>query len=160
MSRLILFYQSKVALAIIGAVLCGGGAAWVAAVPFTGTPNRTASTQPQSYAGIAAIGTGTATPAARTPGKSPTATPTPTPTAGNGQPNPLRGVVANVDTSTNSFTVRVFGGATKSVIVTSQTTFQGVASSLSGLSPGWTVQVRGVYRADGALVASDVNSDN
>jgi hypothetical protein len=177
MSRLILFFQSKVALAVIGAVLCGGGAALVAAVPFSGFTNHAAPQQPQSFASIAAIGTGTATPAARTPGssptpggsptpgKSPTATPTPrpptpTPTPKAGQAGSVRGTVTNVNTNTSLFAVRVFTGATTTVVVNSQTTFQGACTSLSGLHAGWSVTVQGVYQADGSLLANAVHSDD
>lgn len=166
MSRLILFFQSKVTLAIIGAVLCGGGAALVAAMPFTGTINHGAPQQPQGFASIAAVGTGTATVGSSpTPGKSPTATPTPrlptpTPTPRAGQAGGVRGTVTNVNTSTSLFTVRVFTGATTNVIVNSQTTFQGACTSLSGLHTGWSVIVQGVYQADGSLLANAVNSDD
>jgi hypothetical protein len=173
MSRLILFFQSKVALAIIGAVLLGGGAALAAAGPFGASPHPSTTQQPQSYANISSNGNGTATPGSSTPeaspaatptsGTSPTATPTrrpptPTPTPGIGQPTSLRGSVTNVNTSANLFKIRLSTGSIKTVTVTPQTTFTGACTSLGGLRSGWQVDVQGAYQADGSFAATAVNS--
>jgi hypothetical protein len=187
MSRLIPFFRSKLALALLGAVLCAGGAAFAAVGPFTMTANHAAPPQPQTYVGSSANGTGTPTPGtaapgttptpaatsgvtpgatpSATPGRSPTATPTPrpptpTPTPQAGQAGSLHGTVTNVNTSTNQFTVRTFTGTTTTVAVNAQTTFQGACTSLSGLRTGWSVAAQGIYQADGSLLATAVNSDN
>lgn len=182
MSRLILFFQNKIAIAILGAVVCGGGAAFVAAGAFTMITNHAAPQQPQTYADISSNGTGTPTPGtavpgttpttaaatpgatpSATPGTSPTATPTPrpptpTPTPKAGQAGIIQGTVTTVNTSTSLFTVRVFPGATETVVVNSQTSFQGACTSLSGLQSGWQVSVHGTYQADGSFAASSVYS--
>jgi hypothetical protein len=160
MSRFIVFFQSKVALAIIGTVLFGGGAALVAAAPFTIT-NHAATKQAQNYTEISANGNETATPTTPTPGKSPTATPTPrppTPTAGSAQIITLHGTVGTINTGAGTFTIKLGGGSTKTVRVTSQTTFQGDATSLSGIHSGWHVDVQGVYQANGTFTAYSINA--
>jgi cytoskeletal protein RodZ len=178
MSRRILFFQSKVALAIIGAVLIGGGAALMASASFSATPNQSSTNQSQNYVNVPTSGgsapssattpttsaSGTTPSPTSTPGKSPTATPTrrpptPTPTPKNGQAGTINGTVTSVDTTANQFTVRMISGALKTVFVNSQTTFQGACTSLSGLHTGWDVVVQGVYQGS-ALLATDVNSDN
>src|SRR5690242_1460343 len=99
MSRLRYFFQSKVALAIIGTVLFGGSAAVLASASFA-PANQPSATQLQSNINNSSDGSNTSTPEASpsatpTPGKSPTATPTrtPTPTPGIGQPTSLGGTV-------------------------------------------------------------------
>jgi hypothetical protein len=166
MSRRILLFQSKVALAIIGTVLIGGGAAFIAAASFSATPSQTAANQSQNYVNIPASGDDTATPAtatsATTPGKSPTATPTrrpptPTPTTGGSQATNLRGTVTSVDTANNQFTVMTSSGA-RTVTVTPQTSFTGACTSLSGMQTQWKVVAQGVYKADGTFAATSVYS--
>lgn len=167
MSRLILFFQSKVVLAIIGTVLFGGTAALLAGGAFTGPGTQPTAQQPQTYANISSSGTSTSTAltatATVTPGISPTATPTPrqptpTPTTPSEQATTLHGTVTSVNTSSSLFTVRISGGATKTVTVQPQTIFQGACTSLSGMQTGWHVTVRGIYQTDGSFAASNVTS--
>jgi Domain of unknown function (DUF5666) len=172
MGRLMVLFQSKVALAIIGTLLLGSGAALIAAGPFSATANQTTTRQSPNYTIGSANGTATATPAPSatnnppgvtpTSGKTPTATPKPrpptaTPTTGSGQVTTLNGTVTSVNTAANQFTVRS-GGVTKTVTVTSQTTFTGACTSLSGMNTGWQVRAQGTYQADGSFAASSVNS--
>lgn len=158
MHTVILLLKSKVALAIIGTVLFGSMGAFIATFPFSSVfqsaPNSSASIQAQ--AGLAAIGASTATPDA-----SASSTPRPhatTPTGG--QLTDLRGTVSSTNPGASSFLIRQFNGATTTVMVTSKTTFQGDAQSLSGLQPGWHVDVKGTYQANGTFTASLVNANN
>ena len=161
MSRLILFFQSKIALAMIGTVLFGGGAALIAASSFSVIPNQSTTNQAQTSANISANRNGTSTPSTSGTSSTPTATPKPrppTPTPGSGQATNLRGTVTSVNTAASLFTVRLYGGAAKTIIVQTQTTFQGACTALSGMHTGWQVVVKGKYQADGSFVASNVTS--
>jgi hypothetical protein len=145
MSRLILFFQSKVALAIMGAVLFGGGAALLASASFAPNASQAAAAQSQTRTNLSTSENGT----------TPTATATRTPTA---QATSLHGSVTSVNISANLFTVRISGGATRTVVVTSQTLFQGACSTLGGLHTGWHVVVEGAYQDDGTFAATAVTS--
>jgi hypothetical protein len=172
MSRLMLLFHSKVAIAIIGAVLCGGGAAWIVSTPFDFSSGHTPSAQFQTQAGAAGIAGETAAPgtpqATNTPGSRPSATPTPgstrqpipTATPGAGQTVDLHGRVGTVNSAAETFTIRLINGTTKTVVVTAQTTYQGAATSLNTLYSGWRVEVQGVTQADGSIMASVVNESN
>jgi hypothetical protein len=165
MSGLILFLKSKVVLAILGAVLFGTAGALVAAVPFGSTPPGSSSSAPQGQAGLIALDNATATPVRATPGSAgaPTNTPTkipapkPTNTPGTGGTT-LRGVVQSVNTSANTFTIKLGNGTITTVAVTANTVFQGRATSLSGLQVGWSVRVTGTTQADGTFAATNVNA--
>jgi hypothetical protein len=168
MSKLIPYFQSKIALAIIGTLVFGGGAALLASASFGPT------TQAQTNTNISANANTTATPGTTIPGTTPTttsapsatptATPTPrpptptsTPAPGIGQPTTLTGTVTSVNNAGNLFKVRS-GGVTKTVTVTSQTTFTGACTSLSGMQTQWKVTVQGAYQDDGTFAATAVNS--
>lgn len=161
MSGLILFLKSKIVLAILGAVLFGTAGALVAAVPFSSTPSGSSSSALQGQAGLAALDDATATPVRATPSSTsaPTKTPTkipapkPTNTPGTG----LRGTVQSVNTSANTFTIKLFSGTTTTVAVTANTVFQGHANSLSSLQAGWKVYVMGTYQGS-TFTATDVNA--
>lgn len=176
MSRRILFFQSKVALAIIGTLLIGGGAALMASASFSAAPNQSSTNQSQNYVNASTseddtpssattptTSTAGTTPSSTpTPGKSPTATPTrrpptPTPTPGIGQATSFTGTVISVDTAASLFKVSS-GGVTKTVTVTSQTTFTGACTALSGMHTQWWVDVHGAYQADGTFAATSVKS--
>ena len=165
MSGLILFFKSKVVLAILGAVLFGTAGAMVATFPFGSVPSSSSASARQGQAGVAALDNTTATPAGTTPSsttmptKTPTRAPTPKPTntPGTGSVT-LRATVQSVNTSANTFTVKLFSGTITTVTVTANTVFQGGANSLSGLQVGWSVSVKGTYQTDGTFAASNVNA--
>jgi Domain of unknown function (DUF5666) len=140
MNGLVSFLRGKTALAILGVVIFGGSAAYFAAGSVTERVNPTASRQPQT--------SGTTTTQPRSP--------TPVPSAG--LQVDIHGTVTQVNTSANQFTVLVITGFTTNVAVNSQTTFEGASTSLRGLQTGWSVDVAGVYQADGSLLANDVSS--
>ncbi len=167
MSRLMLLFHSKVAIAIIGAVLCGGGAAWMVSTPFDFSSGHTPSAQFQTQAGAAGIAGETAAPgtpqATNTPGSRPSATPTPrstrspAPTATPGsQGITLRGSVGSVNTNAGTFTL-ISNGVTKTVEVTNNTTYHNGLSSLADLHTGLYVAVRGAYQPDGTFAATSVS---
>lgn len=164
MSGLILFFKSKVVLAIMGAVLFGTAGAMVATLPFGSAHSSPSASARQGQAGVAALDNTTATSSGPTPGstqpaKTPTKAPAPKPTntlgTGGGT---LRGTVQSVNTSANTFTIKLFGGTITTVTVTANTVFQGHASSLSGLQVGWSVSVQGTYQANGTFAATNVNA--
>ncbi|GEM_PF-1426098 len=171
MSRLVLLFRSKVALAIMGAVLCGGGAAWMVATPFNFSSGHSSNAQFQTQAGAVDITGDTATPgatapttpSAAAPGSKPSATSTPkstrspTPTATPGsQGITLRGSVGSVNTNAGTFTL-ISNGVTKTVVVTNNTTYHNGLSSLSDLHSGLYVAVRGTYQPDGTFAATSVS---
>lgn len=181
MSKLIFYLQSKIALAIIGMILFGGGAALIASASFSGAANHASGNQSQNTTNISNNGNPTNAPGASTPttadatpsetpkpGKSPTATPTPrpprptpTPTPGIGQATSLSGTVSYVNTASHLFKVRTSSGGTittRTVTVTSQTTFTGACTSLSGMQTQWKVTIQGAYQADGTFAATAVTS--
>lgn len=171
MSGLILFFKSKVVLAILGAVLFGTAGAMVATFPFGSAPSSPPASARQGQAGVAALDNVTATPArptpssttmpTKTPIKTPTKIPTPRPTntPGTGSVT-LHGTVQSVNTSANTFTIKLFSGTITTVAVTANTIYQGAASSLSSLQAGWLVGVTGIYQTNGTFAATDVNADN
>ncbi len=165
MSGLILFLKSKVVLAILGAVLFGTAGALVAVVPFGSAPPGSSPSALQGQAGLVALDDATATPVRATPGstsaptKTPTKTPAPKPTntPGTGSVT-LRGAVQSVNTSANTFTLKLGNGTITTVAVTANTVFQGHANSLSSLQAGWKVYVTGTTQTDGTFVATNVNA--
>lgn len=160
MSGLILFFKSKLVLAILGAVLFGTAGAVVAAVPFGGPPSSSSSSAPQGQAGLAAVDDATATPdSSATPTKTPTKTPRLTNPPGTGGVT-LHGTVQSVNTAANTFTIKQTNGTITPVVVNAHTTYQGAASSLSSLQAGWLVEVTGIYQTNGTFAASGVNADN
>lgn len=165
MSGLILFFKSKVVLAILGAVLFGTSGALVATVQFGSGPSRSAPSALQGQAGLAAVNNATATPgsSSASPTKTPTRTPGPRPTntpRTGGQLINLHGTVQSVNTAANTFTIKQTDGTITTVVVNANTTYQGTASSLSSLRAGWLVEVTGIYQTNGTFAASDVNADN
>lgn len=158
MSGLILFFKSKVVLAVLGAVLFGTTGALVATVPFGSAPSRSAPSALQGQAGLAAVENATATPGrSATSTRTPTRTPRPTNTPGAGGVT-LRGAVQSVNTSANTFTITLFNGTITTIAVTTKTVFQGLATSLSSLQAGWKVNVTGTTQTDGTFTATNVNA--
>ena len=159
MSGLILFFKSKVVLAILGAVLFGTSGALVATVPFGSAPSRSAPSALQGQAGLAAVDNATATPGTSAPTKTPTHIPTrtsrPTNTPGTGAPS-LRGTVQSVNTSANTFTL-LSNGTTITVAVNANTVYQGRATSLNSLQATWSVIVTGTYQGS-TFAATIVNA--
>ncbi len=162
LGKLVFLFQRKVALTLIGAALCGSIGALVVVVPFT-TASLSSSSQTRAQSGLVAI---QAVETTQTPG-SPSATPirstSPSPTSPGsetGQLIDLQGTVLQVNTTSGTFTIRLAGGSVKTIVVTSKTRFQGDAQSLSGLKPGWKVEVKGVFQVDGTFMASNVTAQH
>jgi hypothetical protein len=172
MNSIISFFQSKVAIAIIGTVIFGGVAGLIAAGPFSSNSNHTSAYQAQSNTNPSGNGNNGTTPGASTPGSTPSAgatpgttptatptksPPTPTPTPGVGQATTLSGTVTSVSVGSNLFKVRS-GGVTKTVTVTSQTNFTGLCTNLSGMQTSWRATIHGSYQSDGTFAATSVFS--
>jgi hypothetical protein len=155
---------SRVALAIAGAFLAVSvGAAFAVASPLhlgiggffgpggdlalpTATSSDTAQEQPTE---TPTLPEGTATRAPR-----------PTATARScGVTSDLHGVIASVppNTAQNSFALWVCG-ATKTILVNANTKYQGAATSLASLKPGWLAEVACVLQSGSTYLASDVNA--
>lgn len=169
MSGFILYLKSKVALAVLGAVLFGTAGAMVAVLPFHSSPStNTSSSAPQGQAGAAVLDNTTATPGSaspsstsvptQTPTKAPTRTPAPKPTntPGTGGTT-LRGTVQSVNTSANTFTILQSSGTVTTVTINANTVFQGHATSLGSLQAGWKVYVTGTYQGS-TFAATNVNA--
>lgn len=150
--------QHALAFTLIGAVLVGALGAVLALAPFHfSSPAGNVQAQPglNSVSGASQEEAATATQQAlitQTPATAsvPTPTSTPIPT--------LRGTVVSVNTGANQFVVRQGNGTLTTVVVTGQTTYQGLASSLGTLKAGWRVRVTGRFQGDGTFKASSVNA--
>jgi hypothetical protein len=158
--------QNALAFTMIGAVLVGAIGAVLAFAPLHfSSPAGDAQAQPglnslnsaspqeAATATPSALATSTPTATAKAPtatAKAPTATSVPTLT--------LHGTVQNVDTTAGQFVMRQGNGTLTTVVVTSQTTYQGSASSLGTLEAKWKVQVKGVFQGDGTFKAFNVNA--
>lgn len=162
------FFRSRVLVALIGLLLFGGVSA-IAAFLMTSHPAQVAlinagaasATTPSVTTGAAATTatTGSTRPASATATPQPNVTSAP-PSSGGGQLVDLQGSVSSVNTSAGQFVVNATNGASVTVVVTSSTTYQGDARSLSSLRVGWTIQVKGTARADGTFLATNVQADS
>jgi hypothetical protein len=158
--------HNALAFTIIGAVLVGALGVVLAFAPFHfSSPADNAQAQPglnslsgssqqdaaaatqQALATDAPTAT-TVVPTATARAATPTSTPVPT----------LHGTVVSVDTGQNQFVVQQGNGTLTTVVVTSQTTYQGRASSLGSLTAGWKVVVTGAFQGDGTFKALNVNA--
>lgn len=179
------FLRSKVALALIGTCLIGGGSAILAAqvtlsqqaaliaanapqnttytntsVP-TNTSALTATSTATSAATVAGSGGGGGVPTA-TPVVFPTSTPRPRPTAtatpAVGQACNITGTISSIS-APSSFRLHS-NGVGFTIDVNGSTVFTGSSTSLSGLQVNWTAQVSGTTQANGSCLAVTVNSSS
>lgn len=74
-----------------------------------------------------------------------------------GQHAAIVGTVVTV--GTNSFTVKLPDGTTKTVTVSSSTEFEGAAHHLSDLKAGMHVAVQGTNQSDGTIAAAQVEAE-
>lgn len=164
------FIRSRVAGAVLGLVIIGTGGAALAAVttppppPAIGSSALAATSATKTpKTAIASKPTATAT---SVPISAPTATNPPPPTAIPATPTPavgqqttIRGTVATITQSPQSFTVQSSAGTT-TIDVNGSTQFSGKATTFSALRTGWQVNVQGIVQADGSVLAVSVDSDN
>jgi precorrin-6x reductase len=154
------FIRSRVMVALIGLIIIGGASA-AAAVAMAPQPTRTALVlSGQTSVGHVATSVPTATATTRVV---PVATPThaSVATPPTSELVDLQGQVFSTDTNAGTFVVSTHSSRV-TVVVTSTTTFQGSATSLSSLRAGWYVQVKGTTQPSGAFLATNVeaSSDN
>jgi heme/copper-type cytochrome/quinol oxidase subunit 2 len=161
------FMQSKVFLAVLGVVIITvvTTAVVIATTPHSGTGNAplaaVATATPTVVSAATAAVTATVTDVAPTatvaatdtPSARPTATPRATTTVG--QQVDWHDRVSSVNTFSSTFRLRNRG---VTVVVNSQTTYAGVASSLSQMRSGMLVEVQGVIQGDGSVLASQVST--
>jgi hypothetical protein len=172
------FFQTKVAMALIGAILIGGTSAVLAArtvnegslvqttnalttnsssttagQPATSTSTSNAS-QATATAQATAGGGGGGQPTPTTPVTQPTRVPTPTPAVG--QTVTYGGTVSNISQTNNTFVV----GRTSphTIDVNSGTTFTGAATSFGALLSGMHATVTCTVQANGSCLAATVSS--
>jgi hypothetical protein len=168
MSRIGSLFRNRIALALLGILIVGGGGAYWA-VTSAASPPRQASnslTNADSTSTASAEdptattdpgATATATTLHNTPTPRPTATPcvaTPTPLPIN-QGIHWQGGVVNV--SATSFVLRV-GCGRSTITVNSATTWPGQAKSLSDMSAGWVAEVEAISQGGGTYLATLVNA--
>jgi hypothetical protein len=166
------FFRSKIAWAILGVIIIGGGSAAYAAASTRG-PQAAQSqntTQAQTSSPTAQPSSATQTPQATATSApsddqppptdtapAPTDTPSgPTPTTGP-RTVQLSGSVQSVGSS--SFVIRS-SGVDITINVTSQTRYTGAASSLSGITAGMSAQVQADQHSDGSFWAIAVDTSN
>ena len=152
------FFQTKVAMALIGAILIGGTSAVLAARTvnepsvlqtsnaLTTNSNSTTSGQlPSATSSTAkpATSSPTAVVVPTVPDSKPTVPPTATPAVG--QTVTYSGTVTSVSVGTNTF-VLTRNGVQHTIDVNAGTTFTGSATSFSGLQVGMHVQATGNIR--------------
>ena len=176
------FLRSKVALALIGTCLIGGGSAILAAqvtlsqeaalvaANVTQNTTYTNTSVPTSTSAVTATSTtSTATAAGSsgdvptaTPVVFPTATPRPRPTAtatpAVGQACNISGTISSIS-APSSFRLHS-NGVGFTIDVNGSTVFTGSSTSLSGLQVNWTAQVSGTTQANGSCLAATVNSSS
>ncbi len=168
MSRLGRLFRSRIALALLGMALVGGGGAyWAVASGAPSTPQAASSLNgdpTSTTSAVDATATATTDPGATatTPPTRPTSTPRPTATpcvatpTSTGQPPQWHGSIASVGAT--SFVLRV-GCGRPTITVDGATTWPGQATQIADLRPGWiaTVVVK-TRQSNGAYLASSVNA--
>lgn len=78
----------------------------------------------------------------------------------DGQENDLKGTVGSIDSAHSSFVLQMAGGASKTIQVSSNTSFDGGFNSFADIKVGMTVEVKGNLQSDGSVAASDVQRDD
>lgn len=159
--------RSRVAIAIIGAVVIGGAsgslgvlyAAQGTAVAYQSATSAPISTETSTGQTAHISPSATATLATTT--SPPVTSSNPTATTGpTGQQVDLHGVIGSVTVSSNSFALNQTNGSALVVNVSAGTQYQGDATSLSSLRSGWRAEVVGVLLADGNVAGTMVNADS
>jgi hypothetical protein len=145
------FFQTKVAMAVIGVVLIGGTSAVLAAR----TVNEPSVVQTTNAVSAHASGTSQNLTSTSTKSK---ATATAKAKSSSGQTITLSGRVRSVSTTTNTF-ILVNRSGSHTIDVNSGTTFTGAATSFGGLQVGMDALVTGKVQSDRSCLASRVDSD-
>ena len=173
MSRLGRLFRNRIAIALLGVALVGGGGAYWA-VTSAASPTRqannsltsadstsTASAEDPTATATDPGATATATTVHNTPTPRATATPclTPTPVP-IGQSVHWRNRLVSVNTGTSTFVLSIGCGAHPTITVNSSSTWPGTAKTVSNLTAyiGRTADVLATKQGDGTYLASSVNA--
>jgi hypothetical protein len=146
-SRLTLLLKGKVILAIVGTVLVAGGGTTIA-VAATGAKvsiplvSQATSSMHQS--------TSTSSTAIASSGQD----------SSHHDGQQAEGTVRNINSSHSSFTLTPVNGADVTVVVNTQTEFEGGLSDFTALKVGLQVEVTGTRQTDGSLLATKVEGQN
>jgi hypothetical protein len=171
MSRLGALFRSRIAVALLGMTLVGGGGAyWAVTSGATLTPRASSAQTNQDSTSTAHVedptGTATTDPGATattirsTPTPRPTATLCLTPTSAPvGQSVHWQGRVVSVSVGDMSFVLRV-GCGRPTIVVDSRTQWTGSVKSLAALRTGANAEILATRQSDGAYLASSVNAQN
>ncbi len=149
---MIRFLRSRVALAVLGVIIIGGGsaavAAWSAGGPFFAVQG--ASQTNSQVSGIPPAATSTDR-SGSDDGQETATSPS------SNELIDLYGYVVSVDRSASTFTLRSHGSLI-AIVVAPQTTFSGKVASLNALSSGMgvEVEVQPQPRSDGSYLATEV----
>ncbi len=170
MSRLGRLFRNRIALALLGVALVGGGGAYWAATSGASVPrqaansisnaNPTDTASADSPTETATTDPG-ATATATTPHRTPTATPraTSTPCAASGQTVHWRNRIVSANAGASTFVLAV-GCARPTIITNSSTAWPGTAKGVSDLIPytGRTADVFANRQGDGTYLATSVTA--
>ncbi len=74
--------------------------------------------------------------------------------------NELKGTIGSIDAGHSTFVLQVAGNATKTVVVSPQTVFDGGLNKFSDLKTGMSVEVKGNLQSDGTLAATRIKSED
>jgi hypothetical protein len=173
MSRLGRLFRSRIALALLGvAVVGGGGAYWAVAsgAPSTRQASSSLINQDPTSSARAEDPTETATTdpgaTATTPPTRPTSTPRPTATpcltptpVRTGQSVHWQGRIVSVNTVASSLVLRV-GCARPTIAVDSNTTWTGAVTSFAALRAGANAEILATRQSNGNYLANSINAQN
>lgn len=162
--------RSRVALALIGMLIFGGGST-IAAVMLSAPHSVSANTASAQTTATPPVGTGSGSSGASADSTPTTdsgvgggssasaATPLPTraPSGPSGELRDLQGTIANVDSTTNTFTLTVSGTA-RTIHVTPSTVYTGSAHSFTDLQVGMAAQAKVSALSDGSFVAVSIEA--
>lgn len=142
MKQLFSTFQSRIALAALGAVLCAGMGVAVVVLPGLAHPLMGSGLPSQALAN-------------NTTNSSASSTSSPTPPVGT--PVDLRGIIQSIAPDGGSFVMSLADGSSQTVIITAQTRFGGDDGASSALlRVGMQVRIRGSMQSDGSVSALSV----
>ena len=132
------WYQNRIVIAVLGALLIGGTGAGIAM-------------QMAQHPASAASVNGGSTPSAST------ATPTNVPVT---SAVTMQGTIISLDPRNNTFQLQQNSGVITLVVVNGATQFGGVLGFFSDLQTNMNVQVLGTQQADGSVIATTITAQD
>ncbi len=140
MNRFSEVLHSRVALAIIGAILLAGIGAGVAILPTLYSSDGGNFT---SQTALAA-------------NQNSSSTPSSTSASNVGTVVNLRGTIQSIASDGGSFVLSLSDGSSRTVVITAQTQLGGDDGARAGLQVGMSVRVRGTVQSDGTVSAQSI----